>query len=132
MIKNLFSVSRCWHPVRSKPGPGFLHSHSAVKLQGWMVLFGGEREGQTVNEVWRFHFGEFTNTLQFTNSRVEHSWVLESIIEGPNAFFLCMEATPNRAFPRMEATPNMTFSCMENIPNRTFPKRKPPTSVLMP
>jgi len=50
-------VSRCWHPVRSKPGPGFLHSHSAVKLQGWMVLFGGEREGQTVNEVWRFHFG---------------------------------------------------------------------------
>ena len=64
MIKNLFSVSRCWHPVRSKPGPGFLHSHSAVKLQSWMVLFGGEREGQTVNEVWRFHFGEFTNSLQ--------------------------------------------------------------------
>ena len=59
-----FSVSRCWHPVRSKPGPGFLHSHSAVKLQSWMVLFGGEREGQTVNEVWRFHFGEFTNSLQ--------------------------------------------------------------------
>ena len=57
-------VSRCWHPVRSKPGPGFLHSHSAVKLKSWMVLFGGEREGQTVNEVWRFHFGEFSNSFE--------------------------------------------------------------------
>ena len=47
--------------MRSKPGPGCLHSHSAVKLDNLMVLFGGEREGQTVNEVWRFHFGEFTN-----------------------------------------------------------------------
>ena len=62
MISEIFSVSRCWHPVRSKPGPGCLHSHSAVKLHNWMVLFGGEREGQTVNEVWRFHFGEFTNS----------------------------------------------------------------------
>ena len=23
-----------------------------------MVVFGGERDGQTVNEVWRFHFGK--------------------------------------------------------------------------
>ena len=51
-------VSRCWHPVRSKPGPGCLHSHSAVKLLNLMVLFGGEKEGQTVNEIWHFHFGE--------------------------------------------------------------------------
>eukprot|EP00090_Calanus_glacialis_P001090 TRINITY_DN10771_c0_g1_i2.p1 TRINITY_DN10771_c0_g1~~TRINITY_DN10771_c0_g1_i2.p1 ORF type:complete len:674 (-),score=159.36 TRINITY_DN10771_c0_g1_i2:91-2112(-) len=49
-------VSRCWHPVRSKPGPGCLHSHTAVKLLNQMVLFGGEKEGQTVNEIWRFHF----------------------------------------------------------------------------
>ena len=51
--------TRCWHPVRSKPGPGCLHSHAAVALgRGAMVVFGGEREGQTVNEVWRLHFGE--------------------------------------------------------------------------
>jgi hypothetical protein len=47
-----------WRPVRSKPGPGCLHSHSAVKFLNAMILFGGEREGQTLNELWKFHFGK--------------------------------------------------------------------------
>ena len=50
-------VSRRWRPVKSKPGPGCLHSHCAVKFLSVMLLFGGEREGQTLNEMWRFHFG---------------------------------------------------------------------------
>ena len=51
-------VSRRWRPLKSKPGPGCLHSHCAVKFLSVMLLFGGEREGQTLNEMWRFHFGE--------------------------------------------------------------------------
>ena len=63
-----FSVSRCWHPVRSKPGPGCLHSHSAVKMLNQMLVFGGEKEGQTVNEIWRFHFGKFLYCLLDVNN----------------------------------------------------------------
>ena len=54
-----FTVSRRWRPVKSKPGPGCLHSHCAVKFLSVMMLFGGEREGQTLNEMWRFHFGKY-------------------------------------------------------------------------
>ena len=56
-------VSRRWRPVKSKPGPGCLHSHCAVKFLSVMLLFGGEREGQTLNEMWRFHFGESNNQM---------------------------------------------------------------------
>ncbi len=58
-------VSRRWRPVKSKPGPGCLHSHCAVKFLSVMMLFGGEREGQTLSEVWRFHFGQFFNVVIF-------------------------------------------------------------------
>ena len=51
-------VSRRWRPVKSKPGPGCLHSQCAVKFLSVMMIFGGEREGQTLSEVWRFHFGK--------------------------------------------------------------------------
>ncbi len=37
-------VSRMWQPVCSKPSPGCLHSHSAVKFLNAMILFGGELE----------------------------------------------------------------------------------------
>ena len=56
-------VSRRWRPLKSKPGPGCLHSHCAVKFLSVMLLFGGEREGQTLNEMWRFHFGESNNQM---------------------------------------------------------------------
>jgi hypothetical protein len=32
-----------------------------------MMLFGGEREGQTLSEVWRFHFGKFEFILFMTH-----------------------------------------------------------------
>ena len=56
-------VSRKWRSLKSKPGPGCLHSHCAVKFLSVMMLFGGERDGQALNEIWRFHFGkELTQT----------------------------------------------------------------------
>ena len=58
MKSNHVLVSRSWRPVRSKPGPGLLHSHTAVKFLNSMLLFGGERQGQTLNEMWKFHFGK--------------------------------------------------------------------------
>ena len=39
-------------------GPGPLHSHSAVRLHSFMLLIGGEKQGNLSNEVWRFHFGK--------------------------------------------------------------------------
>jgi hypothetical protein len=33
-----------WRPVCSKPGPGCLHSHLAVKFLNDMILFGGDLE----------------------------------------------------------------------------------------
>ncbi len=58
-------VSRRWRPVKSRPGPGCLHSHCAVKFLSVMIIFGGEREGQTLNEMWRFHFGERMFQIDF-------------------------------------------------------------------
>ena len=52
------TVSRKWRLVRSKPGPGCLHSQCAVKFLSVMMLFGGERDGQALNDMWRFHFGK--------------------------------------------------------------------------
>ncbi len=41
-----------WRQVRSKPGPGCLHSHSVVKFLNTMLLFGGELEyGLWKNDV---------------------------------------------------------------------------------
>ena len=59
------AVSHRWRSIKSKPGPGCLNSHCAVKFLSVMMLFGGEREGQTLNDMWRFHFGkEGTHTKQ--------------------------------------------------------------------
>ena len=54
------TVSRKWRLVRSKPGPGCLHSQCAVKFLSVMMLFGGERDGQALNDMWRFHFGKIS------------------------------------------------------------------------
>jgi hypothetical protein len=58
IILKYFLVSRKWRSVRSKPGPGCLHSHCAVKFLSVMMLFAGERDGEALNEMWRFHFGK--------------------------------------------------------------------------
>ena len=57
------TVSRKWRLVRSKPGPGCLHSQCAVKFLSVMMLFGGERDGQALNDMWRFHFGKINRIL---------------------------------------------------------------------
>ena len=54
--------------MKSKPGPGCLNSHTAVKFLSVMMIFGGEREGQTLNEMWRFHFGEEIHTKALITS----------------------------------------------------------------
>ena len=51
--------SRQWTRVKSRQSPGFLHGHSAVRVAGSMMIFGGEdSEGDYRNDLWRFDFGE--------------------------------------------------------------------------
>jgi hypothetical protein len=77
---NNISVSRRWRPVKSKPGPGCLHSHCAVKFLSVMMLFGGEREGQTLSEVWRFHFGRLLSLERSLNVIHSRRFCLLTII----------------------------------------------------
>lgn len=58
-------ATRTWTKIKPKAnkGPGGVHGHTAVKSAGAMILFGGEREGQLLHELWRFHFGEFRTSL---------------------------------------------------------------------
>lgn len=51
-------MSKSWTAVKTKLSPGALHSHAACKLPSSMLVFGGERDGQPINELWRFHFGK--------------------------------------------------------------------------
>lgn len=54
-------MSSQWLQLKCKFSPGPRHSHAACRLPGYMLLFGGECNGQPSNDIWRFHFGE----LQF-------------------------------------------------------------------
>lgn len=58
LFAGLFTATKKWFAVKCKFSPGPLHSHAACKLPSSMLLFGGERNGELVNELWRFHFGE--------------------------------------------------------------------------
>lgn len=63
-------MSRTWQCFKSKFNPGPLHSHAACKLPSCMLIFGGERNGQSCNDLWKFNFGMsrydlFEITLKF-------------------------------------------------------------------
>lgn len=53
-------MSRQWTRIKAKAtkGPGGLHSHTAIAALDSMFVFGGEREGQLLHELWRFDFGK--------------------------------------------------------------------------
>ena len=79
---------RTWSRVKGKAnkGPGGLHGHTAVKTLGAMILFGGEREGRLLHDVWRFHFyteaWERLSTEGMTpNARCRHTAVANPLIE---------------------------------------------------
>lgn len=51
-------MTKKWVNIKVKVQPGPLHSHAACKIPSGMLIFGGERNGQLVDEVWRFSFGK--------------------------------------------------------------------------
>lgn len=58
--------------VRARPNPGYLHSHVAAKLHSSMVVFGGERQGEVLNDLWRYHFGKsWAAALRPTEARAK-------------------------------------------------------------
>ena len=44
-------------------------------MNNQMIIFGGERDGQTVNEVWKFHFGKQIFRSHMQRTRVELDYV---------------------------------------------------------
>ncbi|XP_035216879.1 LOW QUALITY PROTEIN: uncharacterized protein LOC118190290 [Stegodyphus dumicola] len=110
-------ISHQWSRVKTQRGPGELHGHAAVKGLAYMYIFGGERCGIAINELWRFHFG--TETWEKINA--------EGIIPPPRMHHI---AVPNPALnnweARVHAWGDSTVSS-ENGPNRT----NPPKSISM-
>lgn len=43
--------------MKTKVNPGLLHGHSASKVMGSMIIFGGKKGGQISNDLWKFYFG---------------------------------------------------------------------------
>ncbi len=50
--------TRQWTRIRFKQGPPELQGHSAVKVAGGMVIYGGESGGAAQGDIWAFSFGE--------------------------------------------------------------------------
>lgn len=50
---------KTWSNIKTKLNPGPLHSHSCCKLPSFMIIFGGERNGEVCNDLWKFNFGKF-------------------------------------------------------------------------
>lgn len=48
---------KTWSNIKTKLNPGPLHSHSCCKLPSTMIIFGGERNGEVCNDLWKFNFG---------------------------------------------------------------------------
>lgn len=46
-----------WSKIKCGKGPGELAGHSAVRVHDNMYMFGGERVGHFLNELWQFNFG---------------------------------------------------------------------------
>lgn len=60
-----------WSVLKTKVNPGSLHGHSASKVMGSMIIFGGKKSGQISNDLWKFYFGNiFVLHLEFTKKIV--------------------------------------------------------------
>ncbi|KAF7994345.1 hypothetical protein HCN44_003817 [Aphidius gifuensis] len=54
-----WDINTCtWFSIKlkNKQTPGPLHGHAACRLPSCMLIFGGESNGTSTNELWRFHF----------------------------------------------------------------------------
>lgn len=52
-----------WVGIKTKVSPGPLHSHAACRLPSCMLVFGGERDGHSTNDLWKFSFSKLTVDL---------------------------------------------------------------------
>jgi hypothetical protein len=54
-----FIATRLWHRIKSNKGPGELYGHTAINAFKSMFIFGGERSGNLLRDLWRYHFGKY-------------------------------------------------------------------------
>ncbi|KAG8197421.1 hypothetical protein JTE90_014906 [Oedothorax gibbosus] len=109
-----------WFRIKTQRGPGELHGHVAVKGVGFMYLFGGERSGIAINELWRFHF------MTATWERI----TAEGIVPPPRCRHV---AVPNPAIFNADIKmttwgPTSETGSTNGVPNRAC---NPPKSISM-
>ncbi len=52
-------ATRLWHRIKSNKGPGELYGHTAITAFNSMFIFGGEKCGNLLRDLWRYHFGKY-------------------------------------------------------------------------
>jgi len=57
--------------LKTKVNPGLLHGHSASKVMGSMIIFGGKKGGQISNDLWKFYFGNNSYSILSLVFRIE-------------------------------------------------------------
>lgn len=110
--------SKQWSRVRggNRSGPGELHSHTAIAVMGFMYLFGGERGGILLSDLWRFHFAtEVWERIQaegvLPNPRCRHVAI-------PNPL-LCESSSDSRTAGGGSLFRSRAWETDENIPRKT-------------
>jgi len=71
-------VRKKWSVLKTKVNPGLLHGHSASKVMGSMIIFGGKKGGQISNDLWKFYFGNKLYGLRIMHVRIYVYYIIGS------------------------------------------------------
>lgn len=83
------TVEHQWFRVKCNKGPGRLYGHSAITAFDAMIIFGGERNGKLLQDLWLYHFDlESWEKLQIDgllpNPRSRHTAIVNPFL---NSFY---------------------------------------------
>lgn len=65
------TVSRAWRQVRTPARlcPSARSGHAGLRAGAHFYIFGGEAQGHSYNDLWRFHFGTYFLDLLLVPNR---------------------------------------------------------------
>lgn len=94
VLRVFVPVSRVWTQVRTpaKTSPSARSGHAGLRAGAHFYIFGGEAHGHPTNELWRFHFGLYTNYFnRDRSSLITFSYLQYNLFllhDASNFFFL--------------------------------------------